>query len=227
MITLCDVKVMPRGSESQMPLLYGANAVFGPRARIGILAAAGSGKSALARVLSGIEKPTQGFISHEGRVSWPIGFAGFLHPHVTVAENIGSFIRLTNHPGRDVLGFCEQFCGTPGLRNSLVRDLTPTQRALLAYACSMSVQGPAMWIADEIITLGDTDTRQLCDAILAERLSNGGLVYLSRSQRQLERYCDKFYVLIQGRLLPCDDPSTGQAALDAVQSASLEPLENA
>ena len=227
MITLCDVKIMPRGNESQMPLLYGANAVFGPRDRVGILAATGSGKSAVARVLSGIEIPSSGSVLRQGRVSWPIGFAGFIHPYLTVAENIQSLIRLTGHPGRDVLGFCEYFCEAPGLGKTLARDLTPTQRAHLAYAWSMSVEGPGMWIADEIVSLGNAEMRQLCDAILAERLSNGGLIYLSRSHGQLERYCDKFYVLIQGRLLRCADPATGQAALDAVQSASLEPLENA
>ena len=51
-------------------------ATFPSQQSIGILGRNGAGKSTLLRVLGGAELPDQGYIKRQGRVSWPIGFAG-------------------------------------------------------------------------------------------------------------------------------------------------------
>jgi len=222
MIALENVSLLKPGFRHREPILQDVNMVFGSGERVGILAAPGSGKSSLARLLAGIDQPDHGTVRHEGRISWPIGFAGFLHPHLTVSENINNFARLVGMAPEAVSAFCWDMFGLAYGPTKMMQDLSPTQRALLAYACALSVEGPATWIADETITVGEPGDRRVCDDVLAERLNVGGLVFLSRNARQLTAYCDRFLVLINQRLVPCDDLAVAQEALELSKLTRLE-----
>lgn len=222
MIKLEDVSLLKPGFRNREPIVQDVNTIFGPGERVGILAAPGSGKSSLARLLAGIDRPDRGTVNHIGRVSWPIGFAGFLHPNLTVLENIKIFARLVGTSSGAVNGFCRDVFGIDYGPRKVMQDLSPTQRSLLAYACSLSIEGPATWIADETITVGEPEDRIACDQILAERLRTGGLVFLSRNARQLTTYCDRFLVLINKRLVSCDNLAVAQEALELSKLTSLE-----
>ncbi|MEM6310862.1 MAG: ATP-binding cassette domain-containing protein [Pseudomonadota bacterium] len=214
MIALNNISVYTPGLTRRAPIVLDGCETFASRERVGILAAPGSGKSTLARVLSGIETPDAGRVRREGRVSWPIGFAGFLHPNLGVRDNLDIFARMTGLVPEDVFDFCDDFCAIPDLARLHMRDITPTQRALLAYACALSVPGPAMWIADEVITVGEPRERARCDALLSERLESGGLIFISRNPRQLRTYCDRYLVLIKQRLVACNDLDMAKDALE-------------
>ncbi len=214
MIALDNVSILKPGFRNRAPILVEANAVFGLGERVGILAAPSTGKSSIARLLSGIDRPDHGRVRADTRVSWPIGFAGFLHPHLSVRDNIDIFARLMGMKPETVIAFCEGFDGLEDLNRQMMQDLTPTQRAILGYACALSVPGPAMWIADEVITVGEPSDRTRCDELLSDRLVQGGLVFLSRNVRQLKAYCDRFLVLINRRLVECSDLEVAQEALE-------------
>lgn len=214
MIALENVSILTPGVFRREPILVDATARFSRGERVGILAAPGSGKSTLARLLAGIERPDRGRVSSKGRVSWPIGFAGFLHPKLKVRDNLAVFARMTGMAPEDVTEFCEDFCRIDDLADRVMQDLTPTQRLLLAYACALSVPGPAMWIADEVISAGQPQDRTRCDKLLAERLETGGLVFLSRNVRQLKLHTDRHFVLINRHLVPCNDLDVANEALE-------------
>lgn len=214
MITLQNVSLLTPGFRERAPILLNANITFQTGVRIGILAKPGSGKSSIARLLSGVEDPDEGTITRQGRVSWPIGFAGFLHPNLTVGENISFLARLTGVDAAEMAAFCIDFCRNDDLLALQMQNVSPTQRALLSYACAMAIDYPTTWIADEVITVGETADRDRCDEILESRLETGGLIFLSRNIRQLKQYCDTFYVLLNCQLVPCDDLATAQRALD-------------
>lgn len=214
MIELRNVSLYAPGLFQRQPILLDASARFGPRERVGILAAPGSGKTTLARLLAGIDRPDRGTVLSSGRISWPIGFAGFLHPEITVRANLETFARLVGMTPASVVAFCEAFVGIDGLPGMLMRQLTPTQRATLAYACALAVPGPATWIADEVISVGEAQHRQRCNEILTERLTEGGLIFISRSPRLLRAWCHRYLVLIDRRLVPCEDVDVAQEALE-------------
>lgn len=214
MITLENVTMLKPGFGRRDPILVDASATFLMGERAGILAAPGTGKSTIARLLSGVEPPDMGVVHARCNVSWPIGFAGFLHPNLSVRDNLSIFARLVGMPLQDVMDFCVDFCAIDRLRQKKMSDLTPTQRAMLAYACALSNTQPTMWIADEVITIGEPRDRKRCDEILSERLERGGLVFLSRNTRLLKAYCERYFVLINKRLVPCADLDVAQEALD-------------
>lgn len=222
MIELNNISIYKPGWRNREPILLNATASFGERERVGILASPGSGKTSIARVLGGIEKPDCGEVIARSRVSWPIGFAGFLHPELTIEHNLSVFARLMGMEPASVIEFCADFCEFDVLRFRVMKDLTPTQRALLGYACALSVPGPATWIADEVITVGEPREREKCDEILTERLEQGGLIFLSRNARQLKAYCDRFLVLIDQHLVECENLEIAQTALEL--SAISQPF---
>lgn len=224
MIELDHVSLLKPGVFKREPILKDASAVFQRGERVGILASPGSGKSSIARLLARIDQPDWGTVQTEGRVSWPIGFAGFLHPALSVRDNLVIFARLVGMSPDAVVDFCEDFVGIPGLAGKMMPELTPTQRAILAYACAVCVPGPAMWIADEVISVGEPHQRVKCDKVLSERLTEGGLVFLSRNTRQLKLHCNRFFVLINTHLVPCDDVDLAQEALDLHKTKQSEVI---
>lgn len=208
MITLINASRV----QGQTVILAGATARFIPRERVGILAAAGAGKSTLARLFSGIEPPNGGAVLRQGRISWPMGFAGAFHPELSAATNITLIAAMIGQdPGR-TLAFCDQFGGFAGRLDRAVKSFSPVERATLAFSLSLAVPCDT-YIADEGIGAGDADMRARCDAMLDRRLASAGLVFLSRNPAQIRKYCTTFYVLIGGRLVPCPDVDVAAAAL--------------
>ena len=65
-----------------------------PLSRVGIFGVNGAGKSALLRLIAGSEMPDRGRIVREGRISFPVGFTGTFHPHLSARENVAFLARV-------------------------------------------------------------------------------------------------------------------------------------
>lgn len=212
MMFLNNVSIRKPGRASDAVILRNLDLTIGPKERIGILAAPGSGKSTLARVLAGIEPPAAGRISATVPMSWPLGYAGFLHPNLTVAHNLGLLGQLADQPPNRYIAHVSTMAEQTEHLHKVMRDLTPTERAVLAYMCAIAVPSQ-MLIADDMLTVGTPDMRRKCTAIVQRRLEQGGLIYLSRNPRQLSQYCTRFFVLTCQRLIPCHTVETAQSLL--------------
>ncbi len=203
MIVLSDITHYHNTPSGPNILFAGLNVRFRPRERVGILAAQGAGKSSLARILSGIETPDKGTMKHGGRISWPIGFAGWLHIDVTGAENVANIARLMGESPLDTIAFCRAFSGLGDDMNRPVGIYSPATRAKLGFALSMAIRRD-YYIADETIGVGDGAFRDRSAAMLHRRLEDAGLVFLSRNHIQLEKFCNRFLVLVNSQLIEVD-----------------------
>lgn len=213
MINLLNVSHWQPGSRRRSPIVLNCSLHCGPRDRIGILAAPGAGKTSLARLFCGIDQPDEGFVEIQGRASWPLGFAGFLHPELSVGQNIKTIAKLCGYAAEDAMAFVAGFVGIQGVLERKTENLSPSERAMVAYAISMSVPSDFL-IADEVITVGTPQMRSKCDEHLDDVLRDAGLVLISRSTRQLRRYCERYFVLIGHQLQPCLDLEAAQTALE-------------
>ncbi|SEW43475.1 capsular polysaccharide transport system ATP-binding protein [Cognatiyoonia koreensis] len=212
MMTLRHVTVRRPDDSNARPILSDCDLTVGAREKIGILAMPGSGKSSLARVLSGVEAPALGSVTSTGFVSWPLGYAGFLHPNLSIIENLLLIARLT---GQKPDWYVAQVTILSGLQErawNKVQTLTPTQRAVLSFMCAMA-RPAGLLVADEVLSVGSPERRKVCDALVARHLSRNGLIFLSRNARQLRAHCDRFFALAHGQLIPCDTVETAQSLL--------------
>lgn len=226
MINFHKVSHWQPGSRRKAPIVLDCSLHCGPRDRIGILAAPGSGKSSLARLFCGIDQPDKGDVQITGRVSWPLGFAGFLHPELSVSQNIGTIAKLCGYPADIATEFIANFVQIPNVMTRKSENLSPSERALVAYAISISIPNDYL-VCDEVITVGTPMMRKKCDAFLETALRDTGLIFISRSPQQLRKYCEKYCVLIGHHLQPCLDLDAAQTALEiaAGQHKELEPLD--
>lgn len=148
-------------------------------------------------------------------MSWPIGFAGALHPDLTVAANSALIAGLLGENAAELTAFCDLVGGFGALPDQPMKRATPAQRAALGCCLSLGVACDT-YIADDTIGFGLNRQRAMSEMPLTQRLETAGLVFLSSNPQQIGRFCDRFYVLLGGRLLPCDDLRAGQQALEAM-----------
>lgn len=79
MIALDSVSKAYRTESGRRVVLDNANAEFPSGCNVGVLGVNGAGKSTLIRLLAGSEMPDRGSIRRDGRVSFPLGYAGTFH----------------------------------------------------------------------------------------------------------------------------------------------------
>ena len=228
MITLIDASRRRTDADGVHDILVPTSLVIGARERVGILAARGSGKSVIARLLCGIDRPDSGVVLRQGRPSQPLGSAGVLHPDLTVAENIAIVARLTGEDPYTLTAQCELLGELGPILHRQMKTVSPAQRAAVAWCVSASVTCDT-YVADDTIGFGLGRQRDLSEAFLMQRLDHAGLVFLSSNPQQIGRFCTRNFVLISGRLVPCPDLLAGQDALNAAAAqrapASAESLD--
>lgn len=88
MITLRDVHKAYRTRCGAHIVLDGVNLEIARGAKIGILGRNGAGKSTLIRILSGAERPDNGYIDRKIKISWPLAFGGAFQGSLTGLDNL-------------------------------------------------------------------------------------------------------------------------------------------
>ena len=134
----------------------------------------GCGKSTILRLLSGLEAPTQGEISLEGRrLTEPDPLVNIvfqeprLFPWLTVADNIGFGLRhLPSSESDEQVSAALEKIGLRGYENRWIKELSGGQAQRVALARAL-VTKPAVLLADEPFSALDAMTRlELQDHLL-------------------------------------------------------------
>ncbi|MBY5703751.1 ABC transporter ATP-binding protein [Rhizobium leguminosarum] len=133
---------------------------------VAVIGGSGCGKSTLLRLLSGLEAPTQGEISLEGRLlTEPDSLVNIvfqeprLFPWLTVADNIGFGLRHLASSERDeqVSAVLEKI-GLRGYEKRWIKELSRGQAQRVALARAL-VTKPAVLLLDEPFSALDAMTR--------------------------------------------------------------------
>ena len=204
MITLLDVSHHYGKGLNAKIILERANFRINDRDKLGILAATGSGKTSIARMLAGLTRPRSGLISRRSSLSWPLGFSAAFHPHLSAAENVRLVAALYNLDPIDLEVRVKVFSELNAEYYLPVEGLAPGLKGQLAMALSLSVDFD-MYLADELSAVGSQLFQSKCEAALRERTNDSGLILLTRHVRTIERYCNRFAVLAGARLIVCED----------------------
>ena len=86
---------------------------------LGILAPNGTGKTTLINMMAGLEKPDEGVIRRNGRISFPLGFMGGVVPKHSAMINARNIARLYGLDPDYVEAFCRWLCRLMSILNSL------------------------------------------------------------------------------------------------------------
>ncbi|MEB3159900.1 MAG: ATP-binding cassette domain-containing protein, partial [Synechocystis sp.] len=198
------------------PLIEGFNLTLKPGQRVALVGATGSGKSTIAKLLTGLYQPNQGEILLDGKPRREILpyvlsnslaiieqdivlFAG------TVRENLTLFDYTV--PDRDLIQACqdalihETILGLPhGYDSDLLEgaaNLSGGQRQRLEIARAL-VSNPTILMMDEATSALDAETERLFDLNLRRR---GCTCIIVAHRLSTIRDCDEIIVLSQGNVI--------------------------
>ncbi len=193
-----------RTSSGTHVVLNDITATFPSRVSFGIVGRNGAGKSTMLRILGGAEQPDAGTVSHTGRVSWPIGFAGGFSPSLTGEENCRFVARIYDADVDEVTEFARGFADIGAYFSEPVRTYSSGMRARLAFGLSMAIDFDT-YLVDEVTAVGDSSFQGRCRDAFAERRERSAVIIVSHNLNTIAQYADRYALLERGKLEFFDD----------------------
>ena len=106
---------------------------------LGILAPNGTGKTTLIKMMSGLEKPDEGSILRECKISFPLGFMGGVVPRHTAVENSRFIARLYGLDPDYVEAFCRWLCNLGEYFEQPLGTYSQGMRARFSFALLLAL----------------------------------------------------------------------------------------
>lgn len=181
---------------------------------LGILAPNGSGKTTIINMMAGLEKPDEGSIARECRVSFPLGFMGGINHRHTATENARYIARLYQLDPDEVEAFCRWLCEIGEYFDMPVGTYSQGMRARLAFALMLAIEFDLYLVDEGMPATTDVHFNRRAGALLKERLDQATVVIVSHQAETLERYCKSAAVLRDGALHFFDTLDEAKALYD-------------
>ncbi|MEC5341418.1 ATP-binding cassette domain-containing protein [Brenneria populi] len=206
---------------------------------VALLGRNGSGKSSLARLLNGIELPSQGEVIVDGhstadRNALPAIRRAvqivFQNPEnqqvgVTVGEDIAFGLSNIGWPQREIAGrvaWAIRLTGLDAEEDRPVSQLSGGEKQKLALAAILAL-APRYLILDEATSMLDPEARRQFVATLHEvrKQTPFALIYITHHLEEVLN-ADRWLLFNQGRLLAAAPPSALHAQFSLLQTCGLE-----
>jgi len=210
--------------------LHGISLKLAPGEVLAVVGSHGNGKAPLLELLTGIGRPSRGYIricGHEPgspMASSRLGVAGSawgLNPAHTVAETLTLYARLWSLPPAKS-GEVAADLELTARRNTLVADLSPGEVARLRLARAL-LHHPALLVLDEPVGDVDLESAEIIEGAIGAAADRGmGVLITTFGHPRTLRLASRVYYLENGRFVePAPAPPQGVPA-PAAGSARLD-----
>lgn len=167
---------------------------------LGILAPNGTGKTTLINMMAGLEKPDEGEIYRNARISFPLGFMGGVVNRHTAKENCRYIARLYGLDPDYVEAFCRWLSDIKEYFDMPLGTYSQGMRARFTFALMLSLDFDIYLIDEGMPSSTDANFNKRAGDILRERLENTTVVIVSHQPSTLERFAKSAAVLKDGRI---------------------------
>ena len=174
-----------------------------PGEAIGVVGRNGQGKSTLLKLVAQVMLPDEGTISVRSGVAPLIEITGGFVADLTVRENVyltaglhGMARETINERFDEIIEFAEvrEALDTP------YKHLSSGMKVRVAFAVISRLDEPVL-LVDEVLAVGDRAFRDKCYKRIEEMLAGGRtLFFVSHSEKDLRRFCERGLYLDKGRL---------------------------
>ena len=167
---------------------------------LGILAPNGTGKTTLIKMMAGLEKPDEGEIYRNCRISFPLGFMGGVINKLSANENGRYIAQLYGLDPDYVSAFCRWLCGIKEYFDMPVGTYSSGMRARFNFSLMLALEFDIYLIDEGMPASVDVEFNKRAGAILADRLKSATVVIVSHQADVLEKFATRAAVLKNGTL---------------------------
>ena len=167
---------------------------------VGILAPNGTGKTTLINMMAGLEKPDEGVIRRECKVSFPVGFTGGVSGKMSALENSRYIAKIYGMDPDYIEAYCQWLCGLGEYFNQPLATYSSGMRARFTFALMLALDFDMYLIDEGMPATTDVEFNKKAGSILKERLRTTTLVIVSHSPTTLEKFARQAAVLVDGQL---------------------------
>ena len=167
---------------------------------LGILAPNGTGKTTLINMMAGLEKPDEGVIRRDCRISFPLGFMGGVVTKVSAMENARYIARLYGLDPDYVESFCRWLCGLGEYFDQPLGTYSAGMRARFSFALMLALDFDIYLIDEGMPGTTDVEFNRKAGDILQERLRTTTIIIVSHQAQTLEKFARSAAVLLDGKL---------------------------
>ncbi len=167
---------------------------------VGILAPNGTGKTTLINMMAGLEKPDEGVIRRECKVSFPMGFTGGVSGKMSALENSRYIAKIYGMDPDYIEAYCQWLCGLGEYFNQPLATYSSGMRARFTFALMLALDFDMYLIDEGMPATTDVEFNKKAGSILKERLRTTTLVIVSHSPTTLEKFSRQAAVLVDGQL---------------------------
>lgn len=201
-----DLKLEP---ESSIEALKNVSFAVHRGEAFGVIGRNGSGKSTLLKIVSGIIKPTSGYVSVNGRIAALIELGAGFHPEITGRENIyinGIMLGLSRKEIDQRFASIVDFSGIADFLDQPVKTYSSGMYVRLGFAVAVHVD-PEILLIDEVLSVGDEEFSAKCVAKIQEMKYRGvTLLFVTHQLDQVRKLCDRALWLDRGEPKAIGDP---------------------
>lgn len=169
----------------------------------GLIGSNGSGKSTLLKCLARIYTPTEGAITHHGRMAAMLEVGSGFHSELSGRENIflnGSILGMRRREVEAKFDEIVAFSGVERFLDQPVKNYSSGMYVRLGFAIAIHVE-PEILVVDEVLAVGDAEFQAKCFAKFGELHREGRTVILvSHSMSQVAKMCDSAAWINKGHL---------------------------
>ncbi|MDO5641257.1 MAG: ATP-binding cassette domain-containing protein [Paracoccus sp. (in: a-proteobacteria)] len=167
---------------------------------LGILAPNGTGKTTIINMMCGLEKPDEGVIRRNCRVSFPLGFMGGVVSRHSASENARFIARIYGLDPDYVAAFTRWLTDIGEYFDMPVGMYSSGMRQRFVFSLLLSLEFDIYLIDEGMPTATDVEFNRKAGQVLNERLKNATVVMVSHMPEIIEKFCREAAVLRDGRL---------------------------
>ncbi|WP_146344160.1 ABC transporter ATP-binding protein [Phaeobacter marinintestinus] len=171
---------------------------------LGILAPNGTGKTTLINMMAGLEKPDEGDIRRDCKISFPLGFMGGVVTRVSAMENCRYIAKIYGMDPDYVESFCRWLCNLGEYFDQPLGTYSSGMRARFSFALMLALDFDMYLIDEGMPGTTDVEFNRKAGSILQERLATTTIVIVSHQAATLKKYARSAAVLHNGQLTMFD-----------------------
>lgn len=171
---------------------------------LGILARNGTGKTTLINMMCGLEKPDEGKIIRDCRVSFPLGFMGGVVGKLSARDNARYVAQLYGLDADYIEAFTRWLCGLEEYYDFPLATYSSGMRSRFTFSLLLALDFDIYLIDEGMPQTTDAEFNRKAGDVLAERLKNSTVIIVSHQAKTIEKFCSSAAVMRDGQFYMFD-----------------------